>query len=136
MNRTTSFEGDGFSWFGRLASTFALPEKFNLQIAGMYRGGSKTAQSERKPMYGVDLSLSKDLFNDNATITASVRDVFNTRGMKMSSFGDDFYIDRTFRWSVRSVNLSFTYRFNQSKRDQRKQQRSQDDFEMEGAGQM
>lgn len=133
VSRTTNFDGDGFSWFGRLSNTFTLPEKINLQVSGMYRGGNKTAQSERKPMYGVDLTLSKDLFNDNATLTFSVRDVLDSREMKMSSFGDDFYMDRTFRWSVRSFNLSFTYRFNQSKRDQRRQQRNQsEDFDMEG----
>lgn len=137
ITRTTSFDGDGFSWFGRLSSTFTLPQKINLQVSGMYRGGSKTAQSERKPMYGVDLSLSKDIFNDNATITASVRDLFDTRAFRMTSFGDDFHIDSKFRWSVRSVNLTFTYRFNQSKRDERRQQRKMEngeDFEMEGGG--
>lgn len=134
--RTTSFDGDGFSWFGRLSNTFTLPSKFNLQLSGMYRGGSKTAHSERKPMYGVDFSLSKDFWNDNATITAGVRDVFNTRGMKMKSYGEDFYIDREFRWGVRSVNVTLSYRFNQSKREQRRaeQKAQSEDFDSEGVG--
>ena len=139
ITRTTNFNGDGFSWFGRISNTFTLPAKINLQISGMYRAGNKTAQSERKPGYGVDLSLSKDLFNDNATLTASVRDVLNSRQFKMSSFGEDFYMDSKFRWNVRSVNISFTYRFNQSKRDQRRNQRDQnanDSMEMEGEGMM
>lgn len=134
VTRTTSFDGDGFSWFGRLSSTFTLPKDFNVQLTGMYRGGSKTAQSERKPIYGVDLSISKDLFDDNATLTASVRDLFDTRAFRMTSFGDDFHIDSKYRWSVRSINLSFTYRFNQSKREQRRNQNNsqQDEFEMDG----
>src|SRR5690625_6617352 len=84
VSSTTSFDGDVFSWFGRLSSTFTLPKDFNVQLTGMYRGGSKTAQSERKPIYGVDLSISKDLFDDNATLTASVRDLFNTRAFRRS----------------------------------------------------
>lgn len=135
--QVTNFDGEGFSWFGRLSNTFNLPSKFSVQLSGMYRAGNKTAQSERKPMYGADLSVSKDLFNDNATITASVRDLFNTRSFRSTSFGENFFMESEFRWGVRSVNVSFTYRFNQSKRDQRKrQQQNQEngDFDMDSGG--
>lgn len=125
ITRTTNFDGDGFSWFGRLNNTFNLPANFNVQVSANYRGGMKTAQSERKGVYGVDLSINKDLFNDNATITASVRDLFDTRRMEFTSFGEDFYMESTNRWNVRSINLTFTYRFNQSKRDARKQERQE-----------
>jgi outer membrane receptor protein involved in Fe transport len=131
VTRTTNFDGDGFSWFGRLNNTFTLPAKFNVQVSANYRGGTKTAQSERKPMYGVDFSINKDLFNDRATITASVRDIFNTRKMEYNSFGEDFEMESMNRWNIRSFNLTFTYRFNQSKRDQRKQERSQENGDME-----
>src|SRR5690606_32361524 len=124
-----------FSWFGRLNNSFTLPAKFSAQISGFYRGGMKSAQSERKPMYGVDLSISKDLFNDNATITASVRDLFNTRAFEMESWGDDFFLESRNRWGVRSINITFTYRFNQSKRDQRREQREQNG-EMEAGAEM
>lgn len=135
VSTTTNFEGEGFSWFGRLNSTFTLPAKFSLQLSGDYRGGMKTVQMERKPMYSVDLSVNKDLFNDNATLTLSVRDLFNTRAWEMESFGDDFYLESRNRWNVRSINLTFTYRFNQSKRDQRKQN-GQGEFDSEGGGEM
>ncbi|MET3730889.1 TonB-dependent receptor domain-containing protein [Moheibacter stercoris] len=125
ITRTTNFDGDGFSWFGRLNNTFNLPANFNVQVSANYRGGMKTAQRERKGVYGVDLSINKDLFNDNATITASVRDLFDTRRMEFTSFGEDFYMESTNRWNVRSFNLTFTYRFNQSKRDARKQERQE-----------
>ena len=135
--KTTNFDGDGFSWFGRLNNNFTLPAKFSVQLSGNYRAGMKSAQSERKPMYSADLSINKDLFNDNATITLSVRDLFNTRKFERESWGEDFYLESQNRWNVRSVNLTFTYRFNQSKRDQRREQRENNaEFEMEGAGEM
>lgn len=133
----TNFDGDGFSWFGRISNTFNLPSKFSVQLSGMYRAGSKTAQSERKPSYSIDLSVSKDLFNDNATLTASVRDLFDTRSFRSTSFGENFFMESKFRWGVRSVNVSFTYRFNQSKRDQRKRQQNNQensDFDMDDGG--
>lgn len=118
---TTSFDGDGTSWFGRLSTGFTLPYQVNLQLIGNYRGGQETAQNKREPMYGMDFSLSKDLFNDNATLTFNVRDVFNSRKREYTSFGEDFYIHGEYKWSKTSFNLNFTYRFNQSKRDQRKE---------------
>lgn len=135
VSTTTNFDGDGFSWFGRLNNTFTLPAKFSIQLSGDYRGGMKTVQMERKPMYAVDLSVNKDLFNDNATLTLSVRDLFNTRAFEMESFGDDFYLESRNRWNVRSINLTFTYRFNQSKRDQ-KRQNTQSDFDSESGGEI
>jgi len=133
MTRTTSFDGEGTSWFGRLSSTFTLPANFTAQLAGFYRGGQKTAQMDRKPMYSLDFSLSKDLFNDRATITLNVRDVLDSRGFDVDSWGDDFAIHSENRWGVRTFNLNVTYRFNQSKRDQKRQERqgAMDD-EMEG----
>ncbi len=135
VSTTTNFDGDGFSWFGRLNNTFTLPANFSLQLSGNYRGGMKSAQSERKPMYGVDFSVNKDLFKEKATITLSIRDLFNTRAFEMESFGDNFYLESKNRWNVRSINLTFTYRFNQSKRDQKREQSEQsNEFEMQGGG--
>lgn len=118
---TTNFDGEGTSWFGRISTGFTLPYQLNLQVIGNYRGGQETAQSKREPMYGLDLTLSKDLFNDNATLTFNVRDVLNSRKREYTSFGEDFYIHGEYKWSKRTFNLNFTYRFNQSKRDQRKE---------------
>src|SRR5690606_20890126 len=132
ITRTTNFDGDGTSWFGRLSSTFNLPAKFTMQLSGNYRGGQKTAQMERKGMYSLDFSLSKDLFNDNATITFNVRDVLDSRGMEYDSFGEDFRVHGENRWGIRTFNLNFTYRFNQSKRDQRRQERQMNMEDMEG----
>lgn len=133
VSTTTNFDGDGFSWFGRLNNVFTLPAKFSVQLSGNYRAGMKSAQSERKPMYSADLSVNKDFWNDNATLSLSVRDLFNSRAFEIESFGDDFYMESRNRWNVRSINLTFTYRFNQSKKDQRREQGEvSGDFEMQG----
>lgn len=131
--RVTSFDGEGTSWFGRLSSTFNLPAQFTAQLAGNYRGGQKTAQSNRKANYSIDFSLSKDLFKDRATITFNVRDVLDSRGFDVDSWGENFVVNSENRWGVRTFNLNFTYRFNQSKRDQRKERPAGGEDEMEGA---
>lgn len=133
---TTNFEGEGTSWFGRLSSSFTLPANFSMQIAGNYRGGQKTAQMERKANYSLDFSLSKDLLNDRATITFNVRDVLNSRGYEVDSWGDNFIVHNEHRWGVRTFNLNFTYRFNQSKKEQKQQERRTGAMEEEMEGGM
>lgn len=129
----TDFAGKGFSWFSRVSNRFTLPAKFSLQLSGHFRGPSKSAQSKRKSMYGMDLSISKELFNDRASFTIGVRDLLNSRKFRMTSFGENFEQDREFRWNVRSVNFSFSYRFNETQRDQNRKRRpdSNEEFDME-----
>ncbi|MFA5620507.1 MAG: TonB-dependent receptor [Weeksellaceae bacterium] len=136
--QTTKFDGDGFNWFGRISNSFKLPNKFSIQLSGYYRGGSETTQSIRKPSYGADLSISKDFWNDNASLTLNVRDLFNTRKHRSTSFSDNFITDSEFKWRARSINLTFSYRFNQSKRDEQRRKNNQNqndaDFEMQEGG--
>lgn len=129
------FSGEGISWFGRLNNTFNLPADFNVQLSGHYRGPQETAQNERKGNYSVDFAMNKDLFNDNATLTFSIRDVLNSRAFEFSTFRDDFISENYFRWGVRTFNLAFTYRFNQKKRDRERQRQQSYDDDM-GGGEM
>ena len=70
-------------------------------------------------MFSTDMAFSKDVFKDRASIAFNVSDLFNTRKRMTESFTDTFYSDAEFQWRQRSYNLSFTYRFNQQKKQQR-----------------
>ena len=67
-------------------------------------------------MLFTSMAFSKDLFNEKASLTLNVRDLFNTAKRTMESFTDSYYSNSEFQWRKRSVNLSFTYRFNQKKK--------------------
>jgi hypothetical protein len=75
-------------------------------------------------MYSVDLALSKELFDDNATLAVSVSDLFNTRKRQSFTSTDFFTSDSEFQWRPRTFTLTFTYRFNQSKYQERMRQRA------------
>lgn len=115
------YGAENTSYFGRLSSKVKLPAKLEWQTNGFYRGPSKNAQTETDGMLSVDMALSKDIINDNATLALNVSDLFNTR--KRSSFTStpSFTSDSEFQWRGRTINLSFTYRFNQKKQRQRGQ---------------
>lgn len=115
------FSGNGFSSRGRLSSNFTLPGDFKMQLAANYMGAIETAQQKVEDNLSMDFSLSKDLFNKNATISFNIRDVFDSRKREMTQFANDYTNYESMRWMVRSFNLSFTYRFKNSDKDKRKQ---------------
>lgn len=122
------------SWFARFSSKVSLPAKIDWQTNMFYRGPSENSQTKSDGIFSLNLALSKELFNDNATISINVRDLLNSR--KRSSFtqGVGFTSDSEFQWRERQITASFTYRFNQQKnqRDRRDRARNgngDDDFE-------
>lgn len=112
------------SYFGRFSSKIKLPAKIEWQTNAFYRGPHRNAQTKSEGMYSVDLALSKELFDDNATLAVSVSDLFNTRKRQSFTSTDFFTSDSEFQWRPRTFTLTFTYRFNQSKYQERMRQRA------------
>lgn len=116
------------SWFVKENISLKLPLQFTLQLSGEYRskasytpssgnqmpwmpGPTNTAQGYTIENWFVDAALRKDLFNNKASITLNVQDIFRTRrnGTYTSS---DIFIQDT--WRVRDAQvarLNFSYRF-------------------------
>ena len=115
----TDFGAENISWFLRLNNKYTLPGKIDWQTRVNYRGPRVDAQSKRKGVFSMDLAFSKDLFNDKASLAFNVRDVFNSRKRIMETTTPTFNTDSEFQWRQRTVNLSFTYRFNQPKKRER-----------------
>ena len=112
------------SYFGRFSSKIKLPAKIEWQTNAFYRGPHRNAQTKSEGMYSVDLALSKELFDDNATLAVSVSDLFNTRKRQSFTSTDFFTSDSEFQWRPRTFTMTFTYRFNQSKYQERMRQRA------------
>lgn len=107
------------SYFGRFSSKVKLPTKIEWQTNAFYRGAYENSQTKTDPMLSVDMALSKDIINDNGTLALNVSDLFNTRKRGSFTATDTFTSDSEFQWRGRTINLSFTYRFNQKKQRQR-----------------
>lgn len=113
------------SYFGRFSSKVKLPAKMEWQTNAFYRGPHRNAQTKSDGMLSLDLALSKELFNDNATVAVNVSDLLNTRKRSSFTTTDFFTSDSEFQWRPRTVTLTFTYRFNQSKIQERMRQRAE-----------
>ncbi len=132
-----SYDADDSSWFTRLSAKVTLPGKIDWQTNAFYRGARKTSQTKTDAMKSLDMALSKDVLNGNGTVGVNVRDLLNTRKRKSYTVTETFISDREFQWMPRSINVSFTYRFNQSKQDMQRSSRNQGNgdnggFEEEG----
>lgn len=120
-----NFDNDTFTWSGRLNSRVTLPGKVDWQTNVMYSGPQTTAQGKRLGNVGVNLAFSKDVLKDKATISLNVQDVFNSRKHIMDLDLPQAKSYSEMQWRERTVNLSFTYRFNQTKNDRMKNQKKQ-----------
>ena len=122
---TQNFDNDAFTWMGRINSRVTLPAKIDWQTNFMYRGAQKTAQGKVLGNASVNMSLSKDVLKDKATIALNVQDLFNSRKLMIETQLAQAFSYSEMQWRERTVNLSFTYRFNQTKADVQKEQRKQ-----------
>jgi outer membrane receptor protein involved in Fe transport len=119
----TSFDNDNVSWFARINNKYTLPGNIDWQTRVFYQGPRADAQTKSRGMASVDLAFSKDLFNNNMSVAFNVSDLFNSRVMISETSTPLFNSYSENQWRQRSFNVSVTYRFNQQKRQQTRQQR-------------
>lgn len=117
------YDNKNVSWSFRLNNKLTLPGKIEWQTRMNVRGPNETAVSKSEGDFSIDLAFSKELFNDNATLSLNIRDLLDQRGWRNETFNENFYNDFEFRWSQRSATLNLTYRFNQKKNQNRRQRR-------------
>ena len=125
------------SWLMRINSRITLPTNVQWQTKMMYRGAQEEAQSNRKGMFSADMSFSKDLFKEKATLVLNVRDLLNSRRRENITYNGDrmnpsSIVNGDFQWRERQISLSLTYRFNQKKKRERPSRRYQEDRESYG----
>lgn len=126
------FGTENSSWFARGSSKVTLPAKIEWQTNAFYRGPINNAQTETEGILSVNVALSKDFMNDNATIGFNISDVFNSRIRRSFTEGATFTSESEFQWRVRQFNLTFNYRFNQKKKHERGGRDGGDDDGFEG----
>ncbi len=116
-----SYEGeqlhsDTYSWNGRLNSMMKFRKDFDIQATFFYRGAQQTTQGSRLPYYRVNLAASKDILKGNGTLTLNIRDVLNSSKYGYIIDHPNLYSENEFRWSGRTISLTFIYRLNQQKK--------------------
>ena len=127
QNIDDNFNASSSVFTSRFTSRFDFWDS-NLQLRLGYRGPRDTVQGRSKSITSVDIGWSKDILDKKATLTLSIRDLFNSRIRRGETIGEGFYREDEWQWRVRSYNLAFNYRINQKKQRQR-QRGGGEDFE-------
>ncbi|MCX2680139.1 TonB-dependent receptor [Galbibacter sp. EGI 63066] len=128
------YGAENTSWFARFSSKVSLPAKVDWQTNAFYMGPRENSQTRSEGMFSLNLAMSKDIMNDNATISFNVSDLLNSRKRQSFTETQFFTSDSEFQWRQRQFTISFMYRFNQQKngRERGGNREMQDD--MDGGG--
>ena len=106
---------DTFTWNGRMTSRMTLFKNVDFQASLNYQAPRITPQGKQLSMYFIDLGFSRDILKGKGTLTASVRDLFNSRKERRITDNNGYYSVSTFQWRARQALFTFSYRLNRSK---------------------
>jgi outer membrane receptor protein involved in Fe transport len=115
----TSYDTDNTSWSGNLRNSYLLPFAIQSQLSVRYRGPSESSFGISKGFLYTDLALSKDIFNDKATLNLRFSDLFNTAKYDYQTTTPVAVTDGIYQRREPTFTLTFTYRFRQEKNRQR-----------------
>lgn len=104
-------ELESFSWDARVMANMMFSPTFSGQVTGNYRSSELLAQGERYARYSVDAGLRKTFFDRKLSLNLNVRDIFNTRGFKGTTWGEGFYQYSENQRRGRMFGLTLTYNF-------------------------
>lgn len=102
-----------------LLTQLKIPKAFDFQINAKHFLISKGAYSTRKEFTYASAAINKDFFNNDASISLTVDDIFKSNKTDRDRFDANYFSKSVIEDKYRTILLSFTYRFNQSKKDRR-----------------
>ncbi len=111
-NLDDSFTNRGLSWYAKLTTDISLPLSINLQLTGNYFAPEIEAQGRDLARYYLDASLQRYFLDKKLNISASFRDVFDTRNFRGENFGPDFRQTFASKRETRIVLITASYSLN------------------------
>ncbi len=120
LYKDQNFDSDDTNWSSRFNGFIRLPKDFSLQFFGFIKGPSKSAFSRSKAFGFVTGAIQKSILNKKGTLSLKFSDLFNTSKWRYEAFRDSFYRKGEGRWREPTYVLTFSYRFNDNKYNQRK----------------
>jgi len=110
-NLDSDFSNQNRAWSGKFVSDFTLPKNFSIQITGNYTAPEAEAQGTEVERYYIDLGIKKTLFNNKLSITANLRDVFDSLQREENSGAANFIQNRFRKDETRIFFFGVGYRF-------------------------
>ena len=102
-----------FIWYARASFDYRLNNTLRFKVDYAYQSPIKTALTKIDKYQYTNFTASKDLFDNKATLTFKMSDVFHTRKANYSSTEAESITYRNVEFKTRYL-LTFTYRFNKA----------------------
>ena len=109
----------GFNWEAKLTANYKIENQqkplFNnlgFQLILDYESPEIIPQGRRISEFVVDIAMRKDFMkNKKASLTFAVSDLFNGNRWGAMYDTEQFYQESYRRWSIRTIRLTFSYKF-------------------------
>lgn len=103
------------TFYASTNNTFILPQNYTFELNSWYSSDQRYGYMYLRPMYAVNVGVQKTFWNKTGTLRLSGTDLFraqNPTGItEFSNYRESFIVTR----DTRTANLTFTYRFGNSK---------------------
>lgn len=107
---------DDSTWSTRLNSRMKF-SKLTIQSSFNYQGERQSGQIFTEAQYRANIGISKDILNDKATINLNMNNILDSRVRRQLISGENYTTDSYDRPIGRFTSVTFTYRFNRTKKD-------------------
>jgi hypothetical protein len=118
----TAFEYSQFSYTARASLQFKAGTATRFEIAGNYIGPEEEMQGIREAMYGVDVSARRSFLDKKLNLTLTFSNIFNTNVFRVKANYETYTSVISFKQEYPVIYVSLSYRFNDFKPLQRRQQ--------------
>ena len=115
-----NLHSDYISMSARTRQQFKLPKNYTIQFSAFGLAPQQGVQGKFLGFITSDLAVDKIFCNDNASISARVSDVFNTRRFRIITSDPQFNLRTEYYRVSRILFLTFTYKFNNYKEQKRR----------------
>ncbi len=102
-----------------LLAQLKIPNVFDFQTNIKHHLISEGPYSTRKAYTYANVAIHKDLFHKNASLSLTVDDLFKSNKTNRDRFNSTYFSKSIIENKYRTILLSFTYRFNQSKKERK-----------------
>lgn len=116
FNQRGIYTVDNNTWSTRLNSRMKF-SRLTIQSSLNYLGERQSGQIFTEAQYRANIGVSKDLWNDKATLTLNMNNIFDSRVSKQLITGENYIATRYNKPVGRYSSVTFTYRFNRTKKD-------------------
>ncbi|MCY7350569.1 MAG: TonB-dependent receptor [Cytophagaceae bacterium] len=100
---------------GNLQNQFTFSKNWSAELGGFYTNGFLEGILVGKPMGQISAGVQRQLWNKKASIRLNVRDIFWTQYFRGSVRYQNLDVFIKSRWENRVANLTFSYRFGNTK---------------------